>query len=129
MRGIALCVLALVLAASGSAATSSVTALKITLWPNGEGSDRQKTWTLRCEPATGTIARPGEACRKLAAGERKLFAPVPRRAVCTEIYGGPDVARVIGVLEGGRVWATFNRTNGCHIDRWSRFSPWLLPPS
>jgi len=129
MGGIALGVLALVLAASGSAATSSVTSLKITYWPKGEGSVGQKTWTLRCEPARGTVARPGDACRKLATGGRKLFAPVPRPAICTEIYGGPDLARITGVLEGRRVWASFNLTNGCHIERWSRFSPWLLPPS
>ncbi|MBA3374481.1 MAG: hypothetical protein H0U00_01465 [Actinobacteria bacterium] len=127
MRGIALGVLALVLAAPGSAATSSGTALKITYWPKGEGSVGQKTWSLRCNPARGTVARPGDACRKLATGGRKLFAPVPRPAICTEIYGGPDLARVIGVVEGRRVWATFNLTNGCHIERWNRFSPWLLP--
>ena len=129
MRGIALAVLAaaLLAAASGSAATSAVTALKITYWPKGEGSVAQKTWTLRCDPARGTVARPGDACRKLAVGGRKLFAPVPRPAICTQIYGGPDLARVIGVVEGRQVWATFNRTNGCHIERWNRFSPWLLP--
>lgn len=90
-------------------------------------SQAGKTWTLRCEPARGTLAQPGVACRKLAAGGRKLFAPVPRSAVCTEIYGGPDIARVVGVVEGRQVWASFNLTNGCHIERWGRFSPWLLP--
>lgn len=131
MRGLALFVLVggLLVATSGSAATSAVTALRITYWPNGESSVGTKSWMLECEPARGTVERPGEACRKLAAGGRKLFAPVPRRAVCAEIYGGPDRARVIGVVEGRRVWATFSRTNGCHIERWSRFSPWLLPPS
>jgi len=131
MRGIALLVLtaALLVAATGSAATSSVTALKVTYWPNGESSAVQKTWTLRCDPAGGTLARPGEACRRLAAGGRMLFMPVPRRAVCTEIYGGPDRARVIGVIDERRVWASFNLMNGCHIARWNRFSPWLLPPS
>jgi hypothetical protein len=129
MRGIAPAVLvaALALAGSGSAATSSATALKVTYRPNGEASVAAKTWTLRCGPARGTLARPAVACRKLAAGGWKLFAPVPRPAICTEIYGGPDTARVIGVIQGRRVWATFNLTNGCHIERWNRFSPWLLP--
>jgi hypothetical protein len=131
MRGIALAVLVAVLAlvASGSAGASSATALKITYWPKGETAQGGKTWTLRCAPARGTLAQPGVACRKLAAGGRKLFAPVPLMAICTEIYGGPELARVIGVLDGRRVWATFNLTNGCHIERWNRFSPWLLPPS
>ena len=127
MRLAALGVVALILAATGAAATSPVTAVKVTYWPNGANESVKETWTLRCGPAGGTLARPGRACGKLAAGGRKLFAPVPRTAICTEIYGGPDRARVTGVVAGLRVWATFNLTNGCHIDRWSRFSPWLLP--
>ncbi|CAN5303027.1 hypothetical protein BH20ACT13_BH20ACT13_12540 [soil metagenome] len=126
---VALGVVALTLAATGSAAMTSVTALKVTYWPNGENERVRETWTLRCNPAGGTVPRPGSACSKLAEGGRKLFAPVPRGAICTEIYGGPDRARVTGVVGGRRVWVTFNLTNGCHIERWSRFSPWLLPPS
>ena len=129
MRLVALGVLALILAAAGGAATSSVTALKVTYWPNGANEGVSKTWTLRCNRAGGTVERPRRACSMLAAGGRKLFAPVPRPAICTEIYGGHDVARITGVVAGRRVWATFNLTNGCHIERWSRFSPWLLPPT
>ncbi|MDQ3122496.1 MAG: subtilase-type protease inhibitor [Actinomycetota bacterium] len=128
MRMVGIGLVALFLATSGAASTSPVTALKVTYWSNGANESESKTWTLRCEPASGTVARPGVACRKLVVGGRKLFAPVPRSAICTEIYGGPDTARITGVVAGRRVWATFNLTNGCHIDRWSRFSPWLLPP-
>ena len=86
------------------------------------------TWTLRCDPARGTLARPARACARLAAGGPKLFAPLPPNAVCTEIYGGPQKARVVGVVDGKRVWSTFTRTNGCQIGRWQRISPWLVPP-
>jgi hypothetical protein len=48
--------------------------------------------------------------------------------VCTEIYGGPQKARVVGVVDGKRVWSPFTRTNGCKIGRWQRISPWLVPP-
>jgi len=34
---------------------------------------------------------------------------------------------VVGKVAGKRVWASFSRTNGCHIARWDRLSPWLLP--
>lgn len=85
-------------------------------------------WTLACNPARGTLVRPAVACRRLAAGGRKLFAPVPKDAVCTEIYGGPQEALVVGNVRGQRVWARFARRNGCEIARWSRLSPWLLPP-
>jgi hypothetical protein len=57
----------------------------------------------------------------------KLFAPVSPRAVCTEIYGGPQLSRVVGTVNGRRVRATFTRTNGCEISRWQRISPWLVP--
>jgi hypothetical protein len=48
--------------------------------------------------------------------------------MCTEIYGGPQRARVVGTVKGQPVRATFSRTNGCEIARWQRISPWLVPP-
>jgi hypothetical protein len=57
-----------------------------------------------------------------------LFAPLPPNAICTEVYGGPQRARVTGMVDGRPVWATFSRSNGCEIARWARVSPWLLPP-
>jgi len=52
---------------------------------------------------------------------------MPRNIVCTEIYGGPQRARVVGTVNGRRIFATFARSNGCEIDRWQRISPWLVP--
>ena len=72
--------------------------------------------------------RPAVACRRLAAGGPKLFAPLPPNVVCTQIYGGPQKARVVGTVAGRRVRATFTRTDGCQISRWQALSPWLLPP-
>jgi hypothetical protein len=84
-------------------------------------------WSLRCGPARGTVPRPVRACARLASAGAKLFTPLPKDAVCTEIYGGPQTARVVGTVNGRRVHATFTRTNGCEISRWQRISPWLLP--
>ena len=58
----------------------------------------------------------------------RAFAQVPQDAICTQIYGGPQKAVVKGTVGGQRIWASFRRRNGCEIDRWDRFSPWLLPP-
>jgi hypothetical protein len=129
MRWFAILVLAPVaIALAGfTSSPAAQTSLKISYWADGSGSTADKSWTLRCNPARGTLRRPGVACRRLAAGGVKLFAPVPRDAICTEIYGGPQVARVTGTVNGKRVWASFSRTNGCHIARWNRLSPWLLP--
>ena len=40
-------------------------------------------------------------------------------------YGGPDVLKVEGTLNGGTIDATFTRANGCEIDRFDRFVPLL----
>jgi len=130
MRGfvvLALFLVALTLSASLRAGTSSSTSLRIAYW-EGPADSPDVVWTLRCGPAGGTLSRPAVACRKLAAGGVKLFAPLPPNTVCTEIYGGPQRARVVGVLAGRRIRTTFSRTNGCEISRWQRVSPWLLPP-
>lgn len=124
---LALAAIALGACGVGSAGTSSGTSLKISFWANGLDAGGRKVWTLRCNPPGGTHWGPGYACRRLASGGIRLFAPVPDDAICTEIYGGPEVARVVGTYAGKRIWATFSRTNGCHIGRWNRLSPWLLP--
>ena len=114
--------------AAGFSSTSGVTSLRITYWENGANPGSSVTWTLRCNPPRGSLPRKAFACRRLATGGSKLFAPLPPDIVCTEIYGGPQKARVVGTVAGKRIWATFARTNGCDIGRWNRVSPWLLPP-
>jgi hypothetical protein len=104
------------------------TSLTVTYWPDGVDSSDRVVWTLHCNPVGGTHPRPVVSCRRLAAASTTLFRPVPKIAVCTEIYGGPQVARVVGLVDGRRVWASFSRQNGCAIARWNRVSPWLLPP-
>ncbi len=128
MRGIAvlaLSVLALVACSSLQAGTSAGTSLRISYWEDGSGAP-DSVWTLRCSPAGGSLPRPARACTKLAGGA-KIVAASPG-AVCTEIYGGPQRARIVGTVAGKRVWTTLTRTNGCEISRWARMSPWLLPP-
>lgn len=115
-------------AGAGAAGSTSHTALVVTYWADGSKTADKDVWTLRCNPPGGTLARPGVACRRLSAGGWKLVVPVPAGAICTQIYGGPQVARVVGYLKGKRVWARFTRENGCQIARWNKLSPWLLPP-
>jgi Subtilisin inhibitor-like len=107
---------ALAVGASGSTET---TALRVVVWPEGPDRGGARSWVLRCGPAGGTLPRPAAACRQLAAVQQP-FAPVPDYIACVEIYGGPQVARVVGTFRGRRVWATFRRTDGCEIARWNR---------
>lgn len=130
MRGspvLALAAIAVVAVTQAHAVTSSGTSLRVIYWKDGAVVKATSTWTLRCPPG-GTLPRPAVACKRLVRGGPTLFAPLPKGIVCTEIYGGPQKARVVGTVGGKRIWATFTRQNGCHIDRWNRLSPWLLPP-
>ena len=131
MRAVLLTVIvagALIAVASPFARTTADTSLRITYWENSAKLSASVSWILRCEPPRGSLARPAVACGKLAAGEAKLFAPLRKDIVCTEIYGGPQKARIVGTVGDRRIWATFTRTNGCEIERWGRISPWLVPP-
>lgn len=123
-----LAAIAVVTVTQAHAVTSSGTLLRVTYWKNGANAKETSTWTLRCPPG-GTLPRPAAACKRLARGGPTLFAPLPKNIVCTEIYGGPQRARIVGRVAGRRIWATFSRQNGCHIDRWNRLAPWLLPPA
>jgi subtilisin inhibitor-like len=119
--------LAVTAATTASAATTATTALRVTYWEDVAEPSESITWTLRCNPARGSLPRPARACSRVAAGGARLFARLPRNIVCTEIYGGPQRARVVGTVNGRRIFATFARSNGCEIDRWQRISPWLVP--
>lgn len=108
------------LVGSGSSAGAAArTELKISYWPQGRAAGNVQTWTLRCAPAGGTLPRPGIACQKLA-GMKSPFAPIPRDAMCTEQYGGPQLAMVSGVFRGKRFSTQLQRRNGCEIARFKR---------
>jgi hypothetical protein len=98
--------------------------LTITVWPAGRGH-AARVWTLRCSPVGGTLPRRAAACRRIASAPRG-WAPYPPTTVCSQIYGGPQVAVVRGLFDGRRVFATFARRNGCEIARWNRLS-FLFP--
>jgi hypothetical protein len=67
-----------------------------------------------------------DLCRAAARLERFLVSePDPRRA-CTQIYGGPETARVSGTIDGSRVDRRFSRTDGCRISDWERAAT-LIP--
>ena len=116
--------LAVAVTAASGVVSAPTTDLKITVWSQGKGGTA-KRWTLRCNPAGGTLPRAGRACTALARLENP-FAPVPPDAVCTQIYGGPEEALVTGRHRGRSVWARFARTDGCHIARWNRVA-FLFP--
>ncbi|WP_131737806.1 SSI family serine proteinase inhibitor [Actinomadura roseirufa] len=77
-----------------------------------------KTWTLNCAPTGGDHPKAADACAALAK-TKEPFKPVPKDQICTEIYGGPEIATVKGTWEGKRIDTRFTRQNGCQLHRWS----------
>jgi Subtilisin inhibitor-like len=126
---IALCIVAIAGVAGGSASGSArYVSLTITFWPDEQVPGTYERWTLRCNPVGGTLPNRRRACAKLSSLPLASFAPVPKDAICTQIYGGPQKAVVKGKIGPARIWSSFRRRNGCEIERWNRFTPWLLPP-
>jgi hypothetical protein len=103
----------------------AATSLHLTVWPNGQAHAPKHVYTLKCAPVGGTLPRRAAACRQLAR-LKTPFAATPKNFACTEIYGGPQQAVVTGRLRGRLVRATFNRRDGCEIERWNRVA-FLFP--
>jgi hypothetical protein len=108
--------------AAGGTATSP-TSLTITAQAGPDAA--AQTWTLTCDPAGGTHPDSQAACAALAAA-KDPFAPVRKDVACTEIYGGPQTATVVGTYRGEQVSATYSRTDGCQIARWDAIAPVLV---
>lgn len=74
--------------------------------------------------------RDQEACAALADGavQTRLIDGAPTDIACTEIYGGPETARITGAIDDQAVDTTVDRANGCGIDDWDRVLAALLPP-
>jgi hypothetical protein len=105
----------------GNEPAAPTTRVEITLWAQGRNGDQEHAAVLTCDPPGGNHTRPDEACAALARQEAAL-APVPGDAICTQIFGGPQEARVFGTVSGREVDAVFSRTNGCEIDRWDKLA-------
>jgi Subtilisin inhibitor-like len=102
--------------------SSAATELTISVRPNGNAGPT-KTWTLRCDPTGGSLPRAAAACERLTA---KALKPLPADTICTQIYGGPQQARVRGSFRGRPVDSRFSRANGCEIHRWDELR-YLFP--
>ncbi len=94
-------------------------------------------YTLDCFGDTFTVtpAVPGidaaAACARFgdpAVIDRLVLGP-PAGQICTEIYGGEDVAVLTGTIDDEPINATIDRTNGCGIADWDTLLAGILPPA
>jgi hypothetical protein len=103
-----------------TAEPAAETDLRISLDLDGPGGKAPREAEVVCEPGTDT-----GPCSRVAELEAADLAPVPPTQPCTEIYGGPATATIVGALHGEPVNASLSRQNGCEIERYERVAPLL----
>ncbi|MEO5576125.1 MAG: SSI family serine proteinase inhibitor [Gaiellaceae bacterium] len=112
-------------AGQGASGSTPGTNLAISIWPEGRGTGVPTKWTLRCDPAGGTLPRRAAACRQLY-GLTRPFAPPRKDLACTDLYGGPQQAVISGMYRGSRISTVLGMRNGCEISRAEKLA-FLVP--
>jgi hypothetical protein len=105
------------------AGAAAATVLSIVVSPGNGGA--AKHWTLTCGPAGGTLPRHAQACTRRGRLDAP-FAPVAKGTACSQVFGGPRTAQIVGTYRGRRSRAVFTRQDGCEIARWNRLA-FLFP--
>ena len=73
-----------------------------------------------------TLPDPAAAITAVGRFGERIFFPEPGPPkLCTQQYGGPQVAVVTGTFNGRAVNSRFSLTDGCEIARWRALSPLL----
>lgn len=105
--------------AAGSRPATTATP-KISLNVNFSGSPTTAAahYTLRCDPAGGTVTDPAAACAKLMRGT-SLFGPLPAHVACPMIMANAGRATVTGSYLGHPVHETVV-DGGCDLGRWAK---------
>ncbi|WP_051441807.1 hypothetical protein [Arthrobacter sp. H14] len=102
--------------------------LRITVTPEPGATPQE--YLLQCDGMTpggaSNVPDPKDACVLIEESARALFFTSPDPTLqCTQQYGGPQTATVMGTIDDRPVEAEFARTNGCEIDRWEAMEPLL----
>lgn len=78
------------------------------------------------EPLESNLPDPAGAIAAVERfGEGIFFPPPGPPMLCTQQYGGPQVALVTGTFGGRQVHCRFSLTDGCEIARWHALAPLL----
>lgn len=76
--------------------------------------------------AGSTLPDPAAALEEVEQFGQNIFFPQPGPPkLCTQQYGGPQVAVVTGNFHGRNVQSEFRRTDGCEIARWNALAALL----
>ncbi|MDT0278420.1 SSI family serine proteinase inhibitor [Blastococcus goldschmidtiae] len=114
-------------AAAGGGITQADNDLQVEI-DLGDGA-APETWTLTCVGfVEGSHPTAEAACEHLK-GMEDPFAPLPTDVMCSQQYGGPETARVVGRWGGEPVDLELSRVNGCRIDQWNSLVPLVPAPA
>lgn len=109
--------------------------ISVAVHPDGNDSSPTATYRISCLGDTAGVTgdAPGsttaaDMCLALATPEVHdlLVNGAPVGRICTEIYGGPDIATFTGTLDGANIDFTADRVNGCAINDWDSVLAQLL---
>lgn len=106
---------------SGDPFAEGDVALTVTLDLDGpDGPEEELTEEVSCEEVSDDAA-----CLAVDGIEAADLAPSAPGEICTELFGGPDVATLQGEIDGEDVDAELTRANGCEIERFDAAVPLL----
>ncbi len=119
---------------AATTATSAAGEIELTIrYDAGAGGERT-TGRLVCRAgaarASGALfagKTPAALCAQARELTELLTTQPARDRVCTQLYGGPETARVTGTIGGRPVDRRFARTNGCEIADFSAAAGLLQP--
>jgi hypothetical protein len=97
-----------------------------------DGGGKQAEGTLKCEQGSaeggGFLESSAEEHCQAARGlEKLLTTQPPKDRVCTQVYGGPQTARITGTFGAQDVARSLSRTDGCQIEDWKQADALLAP--
>jgi hypothetical protein len=97
-----------------------------------DGNGKTTQGTLACDGGSakgGGFLEDGaeEHCRDALAMEKLLTSEPASDRVCTQLYGGPQTARITGTFGAQDVARSLKRTNGCEIEDWKQANALLAP--
>jgi hypothetical protein len=96
-----------------------------------DGHGETKRARLRCNGGAKQAVGFGDRsaanlCLSAKRLERFLAREPDRRRACTQIYGGPETARIAGTIGSSVVNRRFSRNDGCAIADWQHAAA-LIP--
>jgi hypothetical protein len=120
-------------AAPPTAAAPAAGAFELSI-RHDDGAGNRATAILTCnereQRAGGFLTRRAavdELCAKARSIKQLLTTQPDKARACTQIYGGPETARITGTIDGVKVDRRFSRTNGCEIADFNSAGELLQP--